>query len=189
MHTIEPFYFWQDYYSASEDERSPFYGRTYDEFYFTNTIYNYYIHPQWDSFGSNTLYSKILYCNYEVQYAIIELIGEWNDCLYNDIMFLYENIILHLVAEGIQKFILIGENVLNFHGSENDYYGAWFDEISDYNGWIILLNTLEHVEEEMKEYRIHDYVYFINDIQWRKLHPDKLITVLNEEIQEQIREL
>ncbi len=189
MHSIEPFYFWQDYYIASEDKRSPFYGRTYNEFYFTNTIYNYYIHPQWDPFGSNTLYGKILYCNYDAKFVVIELIGEWNDCLYNDVMFLYENIILPLIGQGVDQFIVIGENVLNFHGSENDYYGAWYEEICLNKGWIVFLNTLEHVEIEMREYRIHDYVHFINDIHWRKLHPEKLITVLSEEIKEQIREL
>jgi len=189
MHTIEPFYFWQDYYEASKDLRSPFYGRSYDEFFFRNTIYNYYIHPQWDQFGSNTLYGKILYCNYQDQFTVLEIIGEWNDCLYNDIMFLFENIVLPLINEGIKQFIVIGENVLNFHGSENDYYGAWYEEISERDGWIIFLNSLEHVEEEMRLHRVHDYVYFINDIHWRKVHPDKLIPILMEAMDEQIREL
>ena len=41
MHSIEPFYNWRAYYIASEDKRSPFYGRNYSEFEFTNSIYNY----------------------------------------------------------------------------------------------------------------------------------------------------
>jgi len=56
MHDIEPYYKWREYYVASEDEQSPFYGRTYDEFKFTKKIYNYFIHPQWDYIGSQTLY-------------------------------------------------------------------------------------------------------------------------------------
>src|SRR5699024_8682446 len=115
MHDIEPYYKWRDYYIASEDEKSPFYGRRYDEFYFTNAIYNYVIHPQWDDFGSSTLYSKVLYANYEKSYAVIELIGEWNDCIANDIMFLKRNLIDSMHQQGIHKFILICENVLNFH--------------------------------------------------------------------------
>ena len=39
------------------------------------------IHPQWDDIGSETLYAKILCAHYPNQYAIIELIGEWNDCI------------------------------------------------------------------------------------------------------------
>lgn len=88
MHDIEPWWGWRDEYVAEKDSRSPFYGRTYDEFTFTNKVYNYFIHPQWDFFGSETLYGKILYVDYTRHYALIELIGEWNDCITNDIMFL-----------------------------------------------------------------------------------------------------
>ncbi|MFC2101272.1 hypothetical protein ACFLRZ_05525, partial [Bacteroidota bacterium] len=93
MHNIEPFYLWQNYYNAAEDDKSPFYGRTYSEFEFSNTIYNYYIHPQWDEIGSETLYVKILFVNYEQTYCIIELIGEWNDALHNDIMLFKRNVL------------------------------------------------------------------------------------------------
>ena len=66
MHDIEPHYMWRDQYVASDDQRSPFFGRQYDEFRFTKKIYNYFIHPQWDEFGSNTLYLKIIYTDYDV---------------------------------------------------------------------------------------------------------------------------
>ena len=76
MHDIEPFYNWRHIYTSEEDERSPFYGRSYSEFEFSLTIYNYYIHPQWDEFGSRTLYLKVIMADYEKHYAVIELIGE-----------------------------------------------------------------------------------------------------------------
>ncbi|MEJ7675142.1 MAG: hypothetical protein WKF59_21170 [Chitinophagaceae bacterium] len=41
-----------------------FYGREYSEFDFSQTVYNYYIHPQWDEFGSSTLYIKVLMADY-----------------------------------------------------------------------------------------------------------------------------
>ena len=59
MHEIEPFYNWRHIYIAEEDPKSPFYKRTYSEFEYSQTVYNYYIHPQWDDFGSKTLYIKI----------------------------------------------------------------------------------------------------------------------------------
>jgi len=118
MQDIEPFYNWRELYIASEDDRSPFYEREYSEFVYTNTIYNFYIHPQWDDFGSNTLYIKILFADYEQHFAVIEFIGEWNDCLHNDIMLLKREIIDVMIGTGINKFILIGENVLNFHASD-----------------------------------------------------------------------
>jgi imidazoleglycerol phosphate synthase glutamine amidotransferase subunit HisH len=52
MHDIEPHFGWRHLYIAAEDPHSPFYRRKYSEFYFTNTVYNYYIHPQWDEFGT-----------------------------------------------------------------------------------------------------------------------------------------
>src|SRR5678810_1387575 len=81
MHDIEPYYNWRHIYVSEEDQRSPFYGREYSEFVFSQTVYNYYIHPQWDEFGSSTLYIKVLMADYTSGYAIIEMIGEWNDCL------------------------------------------------------------------------------------------------------------
>ena len=60
MHAIEPYFNWRDFYISSEDSRSPFFGREYSEFHFVDQVYNYVIHPQWDNFGSSTLFLKIL---------------------------------------------------------------------------------------------------------------------------------
>ena len=86
MHDIEPHYHWRHLYMAEEDPRSIFFGRTYSEFEFSQAVYNYFIHPQWDEFGSKTLYLKILFVDYDLQFAIIEMIGEWNDAIENDIL-------------------------------------------------------------------------------------------------------
>jgi hypothetical protein len=174
MHTIEPYYRWRHLYIASEDERSPFYGREYSEFEFTHAIYNYVIHPQWDAFGSYTLYGKILYADYIEGYCIIELIGEWNDLLYNDIMFLKRNLIEVLSQNGINKFIIIGEHVLNFHFSDSDYYQEWNEEVED--GWIIFINFRRHVIDEFIRGRLGWYLLFggeFETVQWRNLEPDQ----------------
>lgn len=70
VHDIEPHFAWLGFYSACEDPRSPFFEREYSEFYFEHTVYNYLIHPQWDHFGSNTLYLKVLFADYQDGYAI-----------------------------------------------------------------------------------------------------------------------
>lgn len=177
MHDIEPYYRWREHYVAAEDERSPFYGRIYDEFRFSNKVYNYYIHPQWDEFGSATLYLKVLYADYYDGYAIIELIGEWNDCLSNDIMFLKRDLIDEMIKQGIHKYILICENVLNFHGSDDCYYEEWYEDVNEEGGWICLLNTLNHVNDEMKDTQLQQYVSFgepFNEVNWRP-HKPKVI--------------
>ncbi len=177
MHELEPFYNWQHLYIASEDEDSPFYGAEYSEFTFTNTVYNYYIHPQWDNMGSETLYLKILFVDYDEHYAIIELIGEWNDAINNDIMLLKRDVIDELAFHGIHKYIIIGENVLNFHHSDDSYYEEWFEDVSDTDGWIAFINFREHVLKEFKRANL-DY-YFIsdgelNDFEWRKFSPGQV---------------
>ena len=58
MHDIEPFYKWRDDYISSEDERSPFYGKEYSEFEFTDTIYNFYFDGlNWILTESDTTFS------------------------------------------------------------------------------------------------------------------------------------
>lgn len=164
---------------AEQDELSPFYGREYSEFEYTNTIYNYYIHPQWDDFGSNTLYLKILFADYDRQFAVIEFIGEWNDCINNDIMTLKRDLIDEMIGKGINKFILIGENVLNFHASDDCYYQEWFDDVED--GWIVALNFRDHVMSEFSRNNIDYYMLFggeLNDFPWRTYNPVQLMTHL-----------
>src|SRR5690606_21238460 len=135
---IEPHFQWIHLYNSEEDELSPFFENVHSEFEYSNTVYNFLIHPQWDQFGSSTLYLKIIFVDYEQQYAIIEFIGEWNDVLHNDIMFLKNEVLDLLMDEGINKFILIGENVLNFHASDDSYYEDWYNNLDD--GWIALVN-------------------------------------------------
>ena len=38
-------------------------------------------------------------------FTIIELLGEWNDTLYNDIMYLKREVIDNLISNGIDNFI------------------------------------------------------------------------------------
>jgi hypothetical protein len=174
MHYVEPYYNWRGYYIASEDPSSPFYGREYSEFEFNNSVYNFYIHPQWDSIGSPTLFIKILFTDYESGFVIIELLGEWNDAIENDIMILKRDIIEPIMEQGITKFILIGENVLNFHHSDDCYYEEWFDEVED--GWIAMVNFHEHVITEFERANIDHYFLMggeLEEIEWRTYLPQQ----------------
>ena len=184
MHTIEPFYNWYKYYNVAEDQNSPYFGKIYDFDHYSDDIYGYYIDPAWDYMGSDTLYLKILYADYHHKFIVIEFIGEWNDAITNDVMHLKRNIVDHFVRLGINKFILIGENVLNFHGSDDCYYEEWFDDIED--GWIAAINFRDFVLDEMKKYNLDFYINFGGSLQiekWRTMSPvqlcifvDKLIT-------------
>lgn len=174
MHQLEPHYQWRELYAAEEDEQSPFFGRKYSEFHFTHKLYNYFLHPQWDGFGSSTLYCKILFVDYDDHFALIELIGEWNDALHNDIMLLKRKVIEPLYDHGIVKFTFFCDNVLNFHSSDDDYYAELAEEVHEEGGWIVCVNTRQHVMEEMQQARLEHYIHFgeeHNDMFWRSQKP------------------
>ena len=185
MHQIEPFYGWRDHYVASEDAQSPFFDRQYSETHFTDKIYDHYIHPQWDNIGSTTLFVKVLESDYEKGYAILEMIGEWNDTLFNDIMILKRQLIEPMMAEGITRFILIGENVLNFHNSDDCYYEEWFDEVCDEDGWIALVNFREHVIEEFAAIDLDSYFVLgggLQELSWRTFAPEQLFARVEDNV-------
>jgi len=186
MHNIEPFYNWRHIYVSEEDEQSPFYQREYSEFEFTQTVYNYYIHPQWDEFGSKTLYLKMLMVDYEEHYAIIELIGEWNDAIENDIMTLKRDVIDKFEALGINKFILIAENVLNFHSSDRDYYEEWYEEVSDEKGWIVCINMPQATQYDFKKAKINRYIELMELDNWRIYKPFHLFKKIDNDINQRI---
>lgn len=188
MHNIEPFYNWRHIYTSEEDERSPFYGQVYSEFQFTHTVYNYYIHPQWDEFGSRTLYLKVLMADYEEKYIVIELLGEWNDAIENDIMELKREVMDKFMAEGIYKFILITENVLNYHSSEADYYQEWFEEVTDEGGWVVSLNMPEQTKHDFTRAKLNYYVELMELDNWRVYKPFHLFKKIDEQLTKRIKE-
>jgi hypothetical protein len=185
MHELEPFYKWDGIYSSSSDERSPFFGQTHQEY--DLSLYDHILHPEWDFVGSETLYVKVLFADYDSGFTIIELLGEWNDTLHNDIMHLKRNLIDHQLSEGIQRFLLIGENVLNFHGLEDDYYQEWFEEVED--GWIVAMGFREFIHREWNKYRLDYYLNWGGNLEvenWRTLSPQKLVETIDREVRRRI---
>jgi hypothetical protein len=186
MQDLEPFYRWRDLYVSEEDQRSPFFGVDHSEFQYTRTVYNYYIHPQWDDIGSKTLFAKVLFADYKKKYVIIELIGEWNDAIENDIMTLRRDVTDIFAAEGITKFILIAENVLNFHSSEADYYEEWFENVTDENGWVVCLNMSEASQYDFRKKKLNYYVELKQIDDWRRYHPDGLFKLIDPELKKRL---
>ncbi len=182
MHQIEPFYNWEKHYRADADARSPFFGRNYADEYI-HEIYGYYIHPQWDWIGSETLYVKILYVDYTLRFAIIEMFGEWNDTLHNDVMYFKRAVVDRLVKNGVNQFILIGENVLNFHASDECYYEEWFEDVED--GWIAAVNFREFIEEEWTKHRLDYYINFGGSLgipNWRTFKPTRFFELVKSQV-------
>ena len=186
MHEIEPYFQWRHMYMAEEDPRSIFFGRTYSEFEFSQTVYNYYIHPQWDEFGSKTLYLKILFVDYESRFAIIEMIGEWNDAIENDIMYLKREVADKLMHEGVTKFIFIAENVYNFHSGDRDYYEEFYDELSEEEGWAVLVNMQPGAQHDFLQRKLNRYIELMEIEAWRTYKPEDFFQLIDKKINDRL---
>lgn len=167
MSLIEPFDGWLQIYNPEEDELSPFFGEDVRPNDHMVKVYNQIMSPYWDEIGSITLYCKLLYVDYSDNCAIIELAGEWNDAVENDIMYLKRELIDVLLTQKVTKYILIAENVLNFHGSDDSYYQEWAEDIEDESGYVIILNSLQHVQNEMQNDGLSSFVFFFQYDKWR----------------------
>ena len=115
---------------------------------------------------------KILYADYEQHFAIIELLGEWNDAIENDIMAIRRNVTDILFAKGICKFIFIAENVLNFHSSDDSYYEEWREQLEDDAGWVVILDMPDQSQYDFKRTRLTNYITLFDFPQWRTLKPE-----------------
>ena len=122
---------------------------------------------------------KVLMADYQEQYAIIELIGEWNDAIENDIMTLKRDVIDDFMRQGINKFILIAENVLNFHSSDDSYYEEWYDDVAEKGGWVVCLNMPEATQHDFRKARLNKYIELLNFLPWRTMKPDMVFNQID----------
>jgi hypothetical protein len=120
--------------------------------------------------------------DYTEQYAIIEMIGEWNDAIENDIMELKREVMEKFMGEGIFKFVLIGENVLNFHSGDKDYYEEWFEEVTDENGWIVMVGMPESSQHDFIKAKLNRYIELYDLPNWRIYKPFHLFKKIDNEL-------
>lgn len=186
--SIEPYYGWRHIYNNDLDAASPFHEVEHNLFAYDRRIYTFNAHPQWETIESESLLVKILYANYERGCAIIELLGEWNDLFQNDFKLLCENCLTFLSDAGVDKFILICENVFNAYLDADDYYEAFGDEIEE--GWMCLFRARPNVLEEFDRYNISQYFYWnpqFDGLRWRKLKPWALFQLVEESMRRALK--
>ena len=95
-------------------------------------------------------------------------------------MLLKRNVIDPLLEKGIQKFILIAENVLNFHSSDVEYYAEWKEDVED--GWIIILNAPAQTRSEFLRERIGHYILFGDVANWRTFQPQHFFQLVDNQM-------
>jgi hypothetical protein len=92
-----------------------------------------------------------------------------------------------MIPEGIDKYILIGENILNFHADIQDYYDEWLEEVPD--GWMAMINLRSHVIDELSNYGLDAYFLLggkLDDLAWRTAHPRKLFEKVQSVVQRRL---
>jgi len=114
-------------------------------------------------------------------YIVMENMGEGNDAIENDIMTLKKDVIEHFSDQGINKYILIAENVLNFHGSDREYYEEWREELQEDDGWAVLLNMPEQTQYDFKKLRLERYLELVDLPDWRIYKPIHLFRKIQSE--------
>ena len=91
------------------------------------------------------------------------------------------------MKKGLTKFILIAENVLNFHSSDNEYYREWYDETSEEDGWIIILNMPAATQQDFTKKKLQYYMELMEIPEWRSYKPYHLFTKIDKELSNRIQ--
>jgi hypothetical protein len=79
-----------------------------------------------------------------------------------------------MLVHGIIKFILIGENVLNFHSSDECYYEEWYEDVEENGGWIAMLGLPQQSVYDFKRAGIDRFVELLDLNDWRPFTPMNL---------------
>ena len=114
------------------------------------------------------------------------MIGEWNDAIENDIMELKREVIDKLAHYNITKYILITENILNFHSGDKDYYEEWFENVTDENGWIVSLNMPEQSQYDFRKQKLNYYIELMEIPEWRTYKPYHLFKKIDDELMKRL---
>jgi MFS superfamily sulfate permease-like transporter len=91
-----------------------------------------------------------------------------------------------LMEQNIYKFILITENVLNFHSSDKEYYEEWFEQTNDNNGWIVALNMPEATQYDFRKKKLNYFIELIELDNWRVYKPYHLFKKIDNELSKRI---
>jgi hypothetical protein len=95
-------------------------------------------------------------------------------------MTLKRDVLEPFFAEGIRCFILIAENVLNFHSDITDYYEELAEELSDRGGWAVCLNMPESSRLEFEQSGLNRFLPLLDLYDWRNYKPIHLFRKLRD---------
>ena len=101
-------------------------------------------------------------------------------------MTLKRDVIDHLIAHNIYKFILVGENILNFHSSDDCYYEEWSEDLEERGGWVCMIGLPEQSRYDFTRAGINRYVHLLDIPDWRPFTPGNLYQKVDNLIMKQL---
>jgi hypothetical protein len=72
--------------------------------------------------------------------------------------------------------VIIAENVLNFHSSDDSYYEDWYERLTDEDGWVAIVNMPAQSQHDFKRSHIDRYIQLVDLDLWRTQKPEFIIT-------------
>ena len=115
------------------------------------------------------------------------MIGEWNDAIENDIMEFKREVLDKLMEEGIFKFILIAESVFNFHSGDKDYYEELYDELSEEDGWAVMINFHQGAQHDFFLRKLNRYIELMEVSAWRTFKPEDFFQMIDDKISQRLQ--
>ena len=90
------------------------------------------------------------------------------------------------MSEGIYKFILIAENVLNFHSGDKDYYEEWLEDVEAKGGWIVCINMPEQTQYDFRRAKLDRYIGLMELPDWRIFKPFHLFKRVSAQLEKRL---
>jgi len=92
------------------------------------------------------------------------------------------------MEEGIFKFILVAENVLNFHSDGKEYYEELSEDVTEKNGWVVCLNMPEQTQYDFNRAHLERFVELMELDNWRTYKPYHLFKKIDNELSLRLKE-
>jgi hypothetical protein len=102
-------------------------------------------------------------------------------------MELKREVLEKLMDEGIYKFVLITENVLNYHSDVKDYYEELYENVTDESGWVVCLNMPEQTQYDFKKAHLNRYIELMELENWRTYKPFHLFKKIDGELMARLK--
>jgi hypothetical protein len=81
---------------------------------------------------------------------------------------------------------LIAENVYNFHSGDRDYYEELYEELSDEEGWAVLINLQVGAQHDFLQRKLNRYIELMEIEPWRTYKPEDFFQLIDKRLNDRL---